>query len=530
MPTRLLDLGEDDQCLIQLFEVVEPLADVQYVALSYCWGTEQNIKTTVENYKTMQSGISASVLPRVILDAVRYTRALGLRFLWVDALCIIQDDQEDWRKVSVTMADIYANALLTLAAECSSSTSQGFIECPDGFQDIPRNEFSDLIPCDEGSHIQVHARALPVYTQINDQSPTLRSTWSSRGWTLQEKLLSTRLLSFGYELEWVCQEGVVRESGCPQIGKTMQLNGVLGRRSLESRQEAFDLWHNIVEDYSKRSLTDCMDVLPAISGLAKTMNEYLDSSYLTGIWKDNFAKDILWRTTSIYLKDGTQPNVYLAPSFSWASVGGPISYGTGTHDIYSEYVSVATLSDFEVLPLGHDSFGQVHNGYLTLRGYLIKTSLVWKPKEYVPYSISLRYELKPLSSELSIDTALQTTDNIRPHSTSGLACCRLYTPIPYDRYSRRHCGGLNDWLKKLLYPEDSVAPVDCWLLYAGYYRERYNKARHVFLVLGKSPRVQNAYERIGLFYLFVGSRSAHLQKWGRFTDANFSYPVDVLIV
>lgn len=530
MPTRLLDLGEDDQCLIQLFEVVEPLADVQYVALSYCWGTEQNIKTTVENYKTMQSGISASVLPRVILDAVRYTRALGLRFLWVDALCIIQDDHVDWRKVSVTMADIYANALLTLAAECSSSTSQGFIERPSGFQDIPQEEFNDLIPCDDGAHIQVHARALPMYTQIDGQLPTPRSTWSSRGWTLQEKLLSTRLLSFGHELEWVCQEGVVRESGCPQIGKTVQLNGVLGRRSPESRQEAFDLWHSIVEDYCKRSLTNCMDILPAISGLAKTMNECLDSPYLAGIWKNNFSKDILWRTTSLYLRDAAQPTVYLAPSFSWASIGGPISYGMGIHDIYSEYVSVATLSDSEVSPLGDDLFGQVHDGRLTLRGYLIKTSLVWKPKDYTPYSISLKYELMPLSSELTIDTALQATDNIRPHRTSSLTCCRLYTQTAYSRYSRRHYDGLNDWLKKLLYPEDFVAPVDCWLLYVGYYRERYNKARHVFLVLGKSPRVRNAYERIGLFYLFVGTRSAHLQKWGRFTNSNFSYPVDVLIV
>ncbi|PQE20746.1 heterokaryon incompatibility protein [Rutstroemia sp. NJR-2017a BBW] len=100
-----------------------------YACLSYCWGTDldNNVKTLKANLKQHLDGILISVLPKTIQDAVLVCQRLGIRYLWVDALCIIQDDEEDWENESIQMCDIYSGSHITIAAHRVESCKQGFL-------------------------------------------------------------------------------------------------------------------------------------------------------------------------------------------------------------------------------------------------------------------------------------------------------------------------------------------------------------------------------------------------------------------
>jgi hypothetical protein len=146
MPTRLLDLGclPERQDVIhtgndwrELFncrscKLVEPSAESlgQYVALSYCWGKGLPYTTTTKNLQAhmQERGIGFAQLPRTLQDAAFLVRYLGLRYLWADCLCIVQDDKADWEHEAARMADVYSNAYLTIAAMRASHCDEGFLQ------------------------------------------------------------------------------------------------------------------------------------------------------------------------------------------------------------------------------------------------------------------------------------------------------------------------------------------------------------------------------------------------------------------
>jgi len=99
----------------------------QYVALSYCWGKTLAFKTTTGNLQSHKDGFNFSLLPRTLQDAILMTRYLNLRYIWIDCLCIIQDDKADWEREAALMADVYSNAFLTIAAARASDSQEGFL-------------------------------------------------------------------------------------------------------------------------------------------------------------------------------------------------------------------------------------------------------------------------------------------------------------------------------------------------------------------------------------------------------------------
>lgn len=100
----------------------------QYIALSYCWGGKQSLVTTTATAQEYTDGLPVSKIPRTILDAINLTNKLGLRFLWVDALCILQDDPEDVAREVSKMAQIYQEAWVTVSAACAKSVDEGFLQ------------------------------------------------------------------------------------------------------------------------------------------------------------------------------------------------------------------------------------------------------------------------------------------------------------------------------------------------------------------------------------------------------------------
>ncbi|OCL15185.1 HET-domain-containing protein, partial [Glonium stellatum] len=127
LPKRVISVGSHDHAPC-LYESHGEESD--YIALSYCWGLGRSLTTTKSSYAARVTGISWEDFPNTIRDAMIFTQNIGVQFIWIDALCIIQDDAEDWRVEAAKMASIYENALLTLSATASDSTNSGCFPTP----------------------------------------------------------------------------------------------------------------------------------------------------------------------------------------------------------------------------------------------------------------------------------------------------------------------------------------------------------------------------------------------------------------
>ncbi|KAH6713366.1 heterokaryon incompatibility protein-domain-containing protein [Leptodontidium sp. MPI-SDFR-AT-0119] len=127
LPTRLVDVGPPgsnvEPCLVE----TTGHPDGQWVALSHCWGEVQNhpLKTTRDNLVERLAGIPPSSMPKSFMDAVAVTKALGLRYIWIDSLCIIQEDEDDWLAESKHMGSVYEEAVLTIAASSAENSTKG---------------------------------------------------------------------------------------------------------------------------------------------------------------------------------------------------------------------------------------------------------------------------------------------------------------------------------------------------------------------------------------------------------------------
>lgn len=114
LPDRVLAVGSVETPRLQLKEISGESS--KNAALNYFWGKAQNYTTTLATLDEFRHDIDESRLPKTITDAVALTRALGLEYLWVDALCIIQGNPEDWERQSSKMHQVYSNAYLTICA------------------------------------------------------------------------------------------------------------------------------------------------------------------------------------------------------------------------------------------------------------------------------------------------------------------------------------------------------------------------------------------------------------------------------
>lgn len=350
LPTRLLDLqafetGDDIRLVsVELKDFEDEDFQPEYITLSHCWGPPEirPTTTTKENLEERMTQISIDDLSNTFRDAVRITRELGERYLWIDSLCIIQDDEDDWAREAALMAEVYGNSYCTLAALSSKDSTEGcrlvpniqdticsFLEfdAEDDyygpyririFQDEPREwhaEYGDN-PYRHGSY--------------GDSNNHLRS----RAWTLQERGLSRRNIHFGkHQLLWECRE-LKASAQLPWHHKRPEDDFEMWpiRNALTESLAPYgpvamrERWYELMEDYSFRSLTKETDKLPALSGLARHYQDvFPGGKYLAGIWSTHLPAALLWRSM-----DGTAHRSlsYIAPTLSWASVRGRISYET----------------------------------------------------------------------------------------------------------------------------------------------------------------------------------------------------------
>lgn len=298
-----------------------------YAALSHRWGpSTEACRTTKENAPgRFSEGIKVSSFCKTFQDAILIALEMGLPYIWIDTLCIIQDDEDDWKSQSAYMDDIYMNSLLTISAHSYPNPhdgGSGFLDlafASEGSEPVPLGTMASTALSAEPDNDTLYARHDQMFEVSIYNSPL-----SPRGWILQERLLSPRIIHFFpsqlyYESR---QFGIVRaEDRTPALRDPDQLREAVFRRDNNPGATPMD-WFRVVERYSACRLTQPGDKLIAVSGIAKHFQKGSGVTYLAGLWSDRAAKGLLWlaRGPRLTRRAG------MAPSWSWASVDGPVRY------------------------------------------------------------------------------------------------------------------------------------------------------------------------------------------------------------
>ncbi|KAF2105749.1 heterokaryon incompatibility protein-domain-containing protein [Lophiotrema nucula] len=358
MPSRLLNISRTNDTYE--VRVMKPTASVPFVALSYCWGGDQPHKSIKANLKLGERIMACGDLPTTIQDAVSVTFNVGYNYLWVDSLCIVQDDDDDKSREIARMPEIYSNSAFTIAATGSTAATEGFLN-------LTRTDSKEVtlkltLQCPDGQNGVVIA-----HWDRHMLDPDDAEALDTRAWAFQERLLSIKILEFkSHQMKFVCpssggkrwQDGW-RDPWESHTG-TNDLISSLARGQGEPRR----VWWDVIERYTRRNLTIPSDRILAISGIANRIGTYLNDRYLAGHWQSTLPDDLLW-----YTPPESPPSfIRRTPSWSWTSVDGTI---LRFHPRASpDHVKAELLHHTLELRDGNAPYGTIQAASLTIKGRL----------------------------------------------------------------------------------------------------------------------------------------------------------------
>lgn len=356
LPRRLLDVAVPSKPgIVRLVSALDlpTKGRVDYAALSHCWGSFWPLQTRKDNLRSHVQEIRETGLPQTFQDAVRTTRELGLRYLWIDSLCIVQDDPLDFGAECARMNTIFANALCTISASDAR-------DCRDGlFRSRTIKPIRLIYESDdfEPKFTAVIQPSFPEAWMEGIQGPL-----QSRAWVLQERHLSPRVIHYTKNsLMWECRTAMASENLPKMQAKSNALGFFLelspnrfwdgGRPKLmpdntvtrsrlrgDNIRSLRDRWYRIVQDYSHRLLSQPEDKLPALSGFAAEWKRIKpEDEYFAGLWKSDFFKGLAWfpsfgqqsirRRLPESHKTWPPPSPFEGiPSWSWAAFDGPVCH------------------------------------------------------------------------------------------------------------------------------------------------------------------------------------------------------------
>lgn len=381
LPTRVIDVGDDTRYPDVRLKELEQESKAEYVALSHCWGGEIALKLVTENRDDFKDRIRFDDLAANFQDAIEVTRELGIRYLWIDSLCIIQDSTGDWETESKKMTTVYRDCTLTVSAMSSKKSEDGFLtKRPDDGEAVnwESTPINSLLSSNEDVQAWVGRfdprLEEPLWDLEYDEEK--KGPLARRGWTLQESVLSPRLLYYGANMiHWTCPSVRLSANGMrgmheldkkyPAVSRVV-FDGRFKRRgrfprSKEDVEEILLEYYGIVDSYCARELTCPSDKFPALSGIAQRLQPVL-GDYLAGLWHCDILRGLWWEK----LEGGGPASKYRAPSWSWASVDGPVRTACpkrkGSLDVQ--------MLDYAIrLADPSNPFGQVRWASLTLRGW-----------------------------------------------------------------------------------------------------------------------------------------------------------------
>jgi len=414
VPTRLIDVGSsfEQPRLVETSSCGVGRISFEWLALSHCWGNERPLVTTTTNLQAHQISIEFSSFPKTFQDAILITRSLGIRYLWIDSLCIIQNSKEDWQQESGRMATVYAGAIATIAAMSAKDSRGGCF--------VPKRCWGEaaFVEVDLGrggpSSIFVRQRA-PDHGLGDGIQPLSDQPLADRAWVQQERVLSTRIFMYSdLELLFECRTAIFCECGrYPYQMKIGHRHGEIGRGTNSHPGDSlgmFRFWNSVVRDYTRRELTYDGDILPAISAVAALVQEKTGDEYLAGLWKSELPVALLWsrdwrpryhidedqfsllkaqlelprplhNAHPILKAVSHRPIGDRAPTWSWASVAGASTTWNGPSIMnlasghFNELLYPATVVRSVCYPSSSNKTGAVSGGDLELEGHIHEVRL-----------------------------------------------------------------------------------------------------------------------------------------------------------
>ncbi|KAH7384507.1 heterokaryon incompatibility protein-domain-containing protein [Pyrenochaeta sp. MPI-SDFR-AT-0127] len=560
LPTRVLKVTGTDDGNVKL-HTSAPEEHGTYLALSYCWGGPQPCRTLLSNVAAYSTAISVEELPQTIQDAILVTRQLGFSYLWIDSLCILQDDESDKEREILHMREIYENALLTMSAASAESCTEGFLhQRQEGSHPISAmcrrsldyyRSFELPYKCSDGAMGVV--RLTEGLEGIKTDEPI-----SSRAWTLQETMLSTRVLQYGgSHMVWRCSSAFNTSGGTlnwsysrpnipvldmsgdlpinhlnePElepppvtffgIGKdTYQVASVPPLdhppppRRFASVSKIEKAWLEVVEMYSQRSMSDQLDKFPAMAGIAERFQQAFNDQYNAGLWGNDMLIGLAW-SRKLYSKSvrpyipsyGDGHETWRAPSWSWASLDGPVSYSLILY-VGAMLHRRATVYDVQVQPrLDNTLLDRLFLAHLWIEGWMrpvdIEPATRWREMEHADVYILENHKPRSKYSLWRLNgPEPEVDDDEHPEPAIRCGTAILDESIKSMPYKWTHAHDLDEIYAFPLFSSQSLA--------AGGHRLRTHG-----LLLIKWP-IGN-YERIGWFNSFASS-PADFNKW--FEDEN----------
>ncbi|KAK0627868.1 heterokaryon incompatibility protein-domain-containing protein, partial [Immersiella caudata] len=298
----------------------------RYLTLSHCWGSSLHtclLKASLSAFTAVPS--PAATLPKTYQDAMSVTDSLGFRYVWIDSLCIIQDDTDDWKTQSAEMGRVYQHTSCNIAAAWAKEGSQGCFSARDPAAAIEPIRTS--ISIEAGGEVRL--LAFDMIQRWKWLSSVVDSPLNQRGWVLQERYMSPRQLTFARdEVFWECRQLAASESHPGGLPPVLFLpEGTDVPLSSKPRLECVDEltlrrnWMELVEKYTASKLTVHTDKLIALAGLAgEARMMFGGDEYLAGMWRRDLHKQLVWYAS---LSTSSQPRAekaaYLAPSWCWSS-------------------------------------------------------------------------------------------------------------------------------------------------------------------------------------------------------------------
>ncbi|KAI0179040.1 heterokaryon incompatibility protein-domain-containing protein [Hypoxylon sp. FL1284] len=366
MPKRVLEIEEGLEHPTVRLCTNPPLA--LYVTLSYCWGGDQHSKTTKARLGSYERGIPLDTLPKTIQDAAIVTLGIGLRYLWVDALCIVQDDAADKQEEISKMHLVYRGAHLTIAAANTPTSYGGFLQ--------PRERYRPTrVAARMDDNVFAEVLLSPEYSGLVTSDHLFL-----RSWTFQETHLSTRIAVYGArEMMFCCLEGDRTDGGAAtqKDTRTTAFSGAIdpGNQVFGSLQHPGG-WVSIIEQYSRRNLTEETDKLPGIAALADEYSQTKPvTDYFAGMWREDFFLQCLWTVAPFRVR---RPSVYTAPSWSWASVIGAIGNPRASRSFSGSLQFTCPLLDVQTTLSSSHRFGTVTEGHMRVRARVRALAWWWK--------------------------------------------------------------------------------------------------------------------------------------------------------
>ncbi|KAH7413345.1 heterokaryon incompatibility protein-domain-containing protein [Cadophora sp. MPI-SDFR-AT-0126] len=422
-PTRLVEVHDTGArlCITSNRQV-----NLNYLTLSHCWGTIEMFKLMRNNIDALCQEIPVDMLSKTFRDALAVTKALGLKYIWIDSLCIVQDENEDWERESVLMSNVYGNAVANIAASHAKDGSEGlFIE-----RDLKAGPHF-VQTSDPARYCTVSYK---LYDRCIGEAPL-----SKRAWAFQERYLAPRTIFFTKDQIFCeCSQHIVSESFPEGIPDELTSNR-------PPRKTDYSRWDQIIKVYSTAKVTFPKDRFIALSGVCDRFQQANQDQYVAGLWRTNLERQLCWAAiaNASTAEPGSSSPGYKAPSWSWASIEAPVTwrlYTTNNILDVAKTIPVVEIITVALSLVGENVFGQLASAELGLQ-----CSSLISGRHFKRYGSLGSDTIPPIEGDCRLNVAGQIYPDDKTYGRDfvNFAGSTYLLPILVDTSDKKMDSGLN---------------------------------------------------------------------------------------